>query len=47
MTVSDDDVPDDEPERICPVTGSYCDGLYCDDYGCAKELGIWDDDDFF
>ena len=40
----DDQQDDDEPERICPVTGTYCSGLFCDDYGCAKEAGIWDDE---
>lgn len=42
----DSDDHEDEPERICPMTGSYCTGLFCDDYGvCAKENGFWDDDE--
>ena len=40
-----EDYDDDEPEPICPVTGMYCTGLYCDDYGCAKEAGFYDDDE--
>ena len=36
---------DDEPEMVCPVTGSYCTGQFCDEYGCAKQHGIWDEDD--
>jgi hypothetical protein len=31
-------------EPICPVTGTYCSGQYCDDYGCAKQAGFYDDD---
>lgn len=34
---------DDDPPRICPVTGSYCDEPDCDAYGCAREAGISDD----
>ena len=32
-------------EMICPVTGTYCSGLYCEEYGCAKKAGVWDDED--
>lgn len=31
--------------RICPVTGTYCTGEFCEDYGCAKEVGFYDDED--
>lgn len=35
----------DETENcICEVTGTYCTGLYCEDYGCAKKVGIYDDE---
>ena len=37
--------PEDEPERICPSTGTYCTGLFCEDYGCAKQCGIYDDNE--
>jgi len=33
---------DDEGDRICPVTGTYCQGdlaHLCDDYGCARKAG--------
>lgn len=40
-----EDVYDDDPVPICPVTGTYCTGLYCDDYGCAKKCGIYDEDE--
>lgn len=43
MEPSDD--PYDEPEPICPMTGSYCTGRFCDEYGCAKQAGFWDDED--
>lgn len=39
---------DDEPEMVCPITGSYCTGNFCGDYGCAKSHGFYDgegDDD--
>lgn len=42
---SPDDYYEDEPERICPVTGAYCSGQFCDEYGCAKEAGVWDEED--
>lgn len=43
---SPDDLDDlnEEPEMICPVLGSYCTGQFCDEYGCAKALGFWDDE---
>jgi len=34
----------DEEEPICPITGSYCTGRFCDDYGCAKRAGFYDDE---
>ena len=39
-----DDELDEEAEPICPATGTYCSGLYCGDYGCAKKAGIYDED---
>jgi hypothetical protein len=37
---------EDEPLIICPVTGTYCSGEVCEDYGvCAKECGFWDEED--
>lgn len=36
---------DDSPTPICPVTGTYCSGQFCDEYGCAKQAGFWDDED--
>ncbi len=36
---------DDYPTPICKVTGTYCTGRFCDDYGCAKECGIYDDEE--
>lgn len=33
------------PEIICKVTGSYCTGQFCEDYGCAKEAGFHDEED--
>lgn len=33
------------PPPICPKTGMYCSGDFCEDNGCAKEAGFWDDDD--
>ena len=41
MNEPDDDLYD---EPICPVTGTYCTGRFCDDYGCAKKAGVYDDD---
>lgn len=32
----------DDETLICPVTGTYCTGNYCDDYGCAKQAGFYD-----
>jgi hypothetical protein len=37
--------PEEIKEPICPVTGTYCSGMYCDDYGCAKQAGFYDDDE--
>jgi hypothetical protein len=37
---------DDEDEIICPVTGAYCTGQFCLDYGCSKKVGIYDDYDY-
>ena len=36
---------EDDGETICSVTGSYCMGLFCEDYGCAKEAGFYDTED--
>jgi hypothetical protein len=36
----------DDEELICSATGAYCTGLFCDDYGCAKAVGIFDDEQF-
>lgn len=37
---------EDGPQQpICPVTGTYCTGMFCDDYGCAKEAGFYDDEE--
>lgn len=33
---------DEDPPTMCPVTNGYCTGMFCDDYGCAKEAGFWD-----
>jgi hypothetical protein len=33
---------DCEPTPICKVTGTYCTGSFCDEYGCAKEAGFND-----
>jgi len=33
----------DGDEMICPVTGTYCSGQFCEDYGCAKKAGVWDE----
>lgn len=35
----------DDDEIICPATGTYCTGQFCDDYGCAKKAGFYDDED--
>lgn len=40
--MTEDDIP---PPIICPVTGMYCEREFCEDNGCAKAHGIWDDDD--
>lgn len=32
----------EEPTPICPETGTYCTGSFCDEYGCAKEAGFYD-----
>lgn len=45
MTDIAPDLYDDEPEIICPVTGTYCSGDFCDDYGCAKKAGFYDDEE--
>lgn len=37
---------DDGEGQICPYSGTYCYGQFCDDYGCAKEAGIDDNDDY-
>ena len=44
VTMDPDDY-DDNPTPICPATGTYCSGQFCDDYGCAKQAGFWDDED--
>lgn len=36
---------DESPPPICPETGMYCNGDFCEDYGCAKKAGFEDDDD--
>lgn len=36
---------EDVPDHLCPMTGTYCTGQFCGDYGCAKEAGFWDEDD--
>lgn len=36
---------DENNEIICKVTGTYCTGQFCEDYGCAKACGIYDDED--
>ncbi len=36
---------EDNTEPICPVTGSYCTGQFCDEYGCAKKAGFYDEED--
>lgn len=30
----------EEPATICPQTGTYCSGDFCDEYGCAKAAGF-------
>lgn len=40
-----DELPEVEPEIICSLTGAYCTGDFCDEYGCAKKAGIWDEED--
>lgn len=37
------DTDDDGEGQICPYTGTYCYGQFCDDYGCAKEAGVEDE----
>lgn len=29
-------------DLVCPFTGGYCTGLHCEDYGCAKQCGVFD-----
>lgn len=41
----DHDQAEEPDEPICPATGAYCTGQFCDDYGCAKQHGFYDDDD--
>lgn len=42
-TSFDSDDEDLSPE-ICEVTGTYCTGLYCEDYNmCAKKAGFYDE----
>ncbi len=36
---------EDDSLPICHVTGTYCTGMFCDDYGCAKEHGFNDDEE--
>lgn len=36
-------IPNGDP--ICPMTGAYCTADFCDEYGCAKAAGIYDDED--
>jgi len=33
-----------EEVPLCPVTHNPCTGLFCEDYGCAKEAGFFDGD---
>lgn len=33
---------DNDPTEICGVTGAYCTGDFCDEYGCAKKAGFYD-----
>ena len=42
---ADDENGDPNGDPICPATGTYCTGEFCDDYGCAKAVGIYDDDE--
>ncbi len=41
----DDDDSAATRQPICPVTGTYCSGQFCDDYGCAKKAGFYDNED--
>lgn len=39
-----EDDGDYEKTPICKVTGTHCTGRFCDEYGCAKEAGFYDDE---
>ena len=36
---------DDCSERICPMTNDFCRGRFCEDYGCARQSGFFDEDE--
>lgn len=36
---------DEDDQMFCEATGNFCTGQFCEDYGCAKEAGIFDGDD--
>ena len=36
---------DEAPTPFCEFTKTYCDGQFCDDYGCAKKEGFYDDEE--
>ena len=38
-------IMDEDDQMFCEATGSFCTGQFCEDYGCAKEAGIFDGDD--
>ncbi len=44
MTERHDPADDEDQQIICPVTGTYCSGRFCDEYGCAKQAGFWDEE---
>lgn len=35
---------EDGEGQLCPYSGTYCYGQFCDDYGCAKQAGIEDEE---
>lgn len=45
LCLPDDPMDDEDPPIICPATGMYCTGQFCDEYGCAKKAGFNDDED--
>jgi hypothetical protein len=39
----DEEIDEFEQPIVCPVTGMYCSGdlsYLCDDYGCARKIGL-------